>query len=1158
MTTCPSCGAATSPEQRFCGECGAALAVVCPKCRAPVRPGQRFCAECGAAISASPPAPEPAQTESAPEVRLVSVLFVDLVGFTSLSEAHDAEDMRDLLSRYFAVARTVVGRYGGTIEKFIGDAVMAVWGTPVAHEDDANRAVRAAMDLVAAVEVFAEEVGAPQLRARGGVATGRAASWASSNEGLVVGDRVNTASRVQSTASPGTVLVDQLTREATARSIEYQDAGAHEVKGKAEPLHLYRAVRAIQRVPGRDGHTLGDAPLHGRETELRIVRDLFDSTVERRSGQLVALSGPAGIGKTVLLEELARYVHGLAINVLWHEGSCALTGDGVAYGALVSMVRQRLRLGAPTKAEETVEQLHEALRELLPSNEDFEFASPKLEVLLGLPTQPAEWSRDELFAGWRLLFEALARTAPVVLVLDNLQWADQGLLDFLEHLLDWSSQLPILIITQARPELLQIRPGWAADQRHATTIHLDPLSPEEMGQLLDDLVAEMPSSARRQIVERAEGIPLYAVETIHMLTDRGLIQEQDGRRILAEELSELDTPVSLEALIAARLDELPPDERALLKDLAVLGMTFSKELVVSVTALDENRLEFLFRSLLRKEVIVTQGGRRPGSPALYGFSQTLLRSIAYDRLGKRERRARHLAVATQMCLSAQADLEEMAEVIGEHYRQAALADPRAADTPQVCQDAVRWLTRAASRAAAVGAPGRAMELYLEAAELASEEVIGLGYREQAARMAFRAGFAERSLVLLEQLADQHAKAGREVAAARLAGAIGSALGRLGRADEAIGRLSRALEVLDRGQLDSGVAEIQSQLARELSVAGRQSEALEHVERALQLAEALDLPQVLCDSLETKALLLRSADRPEEALLLFDGTVVIATRRGLTSEEVLSGQANSGDTRMANDIGDAISHLESAIALARRLGQRYSETFLSGNLLLALLFSGDWSRMEQLAEALLEEDRPGVEIVHSRMAALWALRGDPERAREEFSATSRWERHNSSEPRTLHAALAATVLLAEGEFPKALEAARGALEVAVPNFGYRHEIARQAWPDACEAALGMGSRERLVELVEMLDNEPQGRLPPYLRWQLARYRALGAVGPAEDSWGARLLAVSDGFGSLGYPYWASRTVLEVASRGREGDSAVEDARVQQARQSLLAMGAPSPL
>lgn len=1157
MTTCPGCGAATSSEQRFCGECGAALAATCPHCRAPVRPGQRFCGECGAAISSSPGAASAVPVESTPEVRLVSVLFVDLVGFTSLSEAHDAEDMRDLLSRYFAVARTVVGRYGGTIEKFIGDAVMAVWGTPVAHEDDANRAVRAALDLVAGVEVFAGEVGAPQLRARGGVATGRAASWASSGEGLVVGDRVNTASRVQSAASPGTVLVDQLTREATARSIEYRDGGVHEVKGKSEPLHLFRAVRAIQKVPGRDGHPLGAASLHGRDAELRILRELFHSTIEKRGGHLVALSGPAGIGKSVLLEELARYVHGLAIDVLWHEGSCALTGDGVAYGALVAMVRQRLRLEDSGTAEEAVDRLHEALRGLLPSDEDFEFATPKLEVLLGLPTQPAEWSRDELFAGWRLLFEALARTAPVVMVVDNLQWANQGLLDFLEHLLDWSSQLPILIITQARPELLQIRPGWAADQRHATTLHLDPLSPAEMGQLLDDLVAEMPSSAHRQIVERAEGIPLYAVETIHMLTDRGLIQEQDGRRVLAEELSDLDTPVSLEALIAARLDELPLDERALVKDLAVLGMTFSKELVASVTTLDESALESLLRSLLRKEVLVTQGGRRPASPALYGFSQTLLRSIAYDRLGKRERRSRHLAVASQMSLSPPADLEELAEVIGEHYRQAALADPRAADTAQVGQDAVRWLIRAASRAATVGAPGRAMELYLEAAELAVEEMVALGYREQAARMAFRAGLAERCLTLLEQLADQHIGAGRVVDAARLAGAIGSSLGRLGRADEAIGRLSRALEVLDLGQLDADVAEIQSQLARELSVAGRREEAMEHVEHALRIAEALDLPQVLCDGLETKALLLRSADRPEEALLLFDGTVEIAGRRGLTSEEMLSGQANSGDTRMANDIGDAISHLESAIGLARRLGQRYSETFLGGNLLLALIFSGEWRRATELAESLLEEDRPGVEIVQSRLVVLNALRGNPQLAREAFSALQRWEHHNSTEPRTLYAALEATVLLAEGELPRALEAARGALEVAVPNFGYRHEIARQAWPDACEAALGMGSSQKLAELVRMLESEPPGRLPPYLRWQLARYRALGALGPPGEPAGVRLLSVSDGFGALGYPYWAARTGLEAASRGSEGDAAA-DSRAQQARQLLLAMGAPPPL
>ncbi len=1160
VTSCPNCGAATTAEQRFCGECGAALAVICSNCRAPVKAGQRFCAECGTPVGAPARPADAPQPEIAAEVRLVSVLFVDLVGFTSLSESRDAEDMRDLLSRYFAVARTVVGRYGGTIEKFIGDAVMAVWGTPVAHEDDANRAVRAAIELVAAVAEFGEQVGAPDLRARGGIATGRAASWANSSEGLVVGDRVNTAARVQSAAAPGSVLVDQLTREATAGSIEYREGGIHEVKGKSEPLHLWQAVRAVQALPGRGRRPHGEVSLRGRDSELRLLKELLHGAFDKRNARLVAVSGPAGIGKSVLIEELARYVHGLATTVHWHEGACSSYGEGSAYSALGEMVRQRLGLAHDSEPEVIVERVRESLGRLLPDREDQEFAAPKLELLLGLPGPALPIPRDELFAGWRLFLEGLARTGPVVLMIDNLQWANDGLLDFFEYLLDWSTQLPILAITLSRPELLQRRGSWGSGQRYATTIHLDSLTPDEIGEILDQLVPVMPAAAHRQIVERSEGIPLYAVETVHMLTDRGLVIEHDGQRALTAELTELDTPVSLEALIAARLDELAIGERSLLKDLAVLGLNFNRSAIAATSSLSAEELDLLMGSLVRKEVLVLMPTRRSGPSERYSFTQSLLRSIAYDRLGKRERRSRHLAVAQHLTEALATEGEELSESIAGHYRAAYLADRSVADSDEVRLQAVSWLVRAALRSSAVGAPGRAAELQLQAAELTPAELEAMEHREVAAQYAFRAGLAEQSLELYQALDEAHRQAGRTTEAARLAPGIGSALGRLGRADEAVTRLEGALVVLDHGELDPALAGIRSQLARELSLAGRRDEALPHVERALELAEALDLPQVLCDSLETKALLLRSSDRPEEALILFDGTVEIATRRGLTAEELLSGQANSGDTRMANDIADAITHLENAIGLARRLGQRYSETFLSGNLMLALIFSGDWARAESLAAELLEETRQGSEIIHSRLVVLWSLRGDLERAGAALDQLSRWESHNSSEPRTLHSALQGTVLLAEGDFEAALRASRSALEAAIPNFGLRHEIARQAWPDACQAALRMGSPHQLGDLIDTLSKAPAGRVPPYLRAQLARYRALASTGEGDATVEELFTEAADSFTAMEYPYWAATTTLEWAAWSAERGGELDEERVAVASKEmgrLLSTGAGQP-
>jgi class 3 adenylate cyclase/tetratricopeptide (TPR) repeat protein len=1116
-----------------------------------MQPGQRFCANCGAPVDAeSFPSPAAAPAVAA-EVRLVSVLFVDLVGFTSLSETRDAEDMRELLSSYFAVAREVVGRHGGSIEKFIGDAVMAVWGAPLAHEDDALRAVRAALELVAEVANFAERVGAPELRARGGIVTGRAASWASSSEGLVVGDRVNTASRVQSAAPPGGVLVDGLTREATDAGIEYQDAGSHQVKGKAEPIRLWQALRTLEAGARRSGAGSEVTTTYGRDDELAQLQEIFEGVVARSEATMLVVSGPAGVGKSRMLEELAHYLEGIPTRVLWHEVGCTSYGSGVAYWGLSRIFRQRLGVADDDQPSEVAAKLKEGLDRYLPDPGDREFAAPKMAVLLGLPGPEQTPSRDEFFAGWRTFIDGLARARPVVLAIENLQWADSGLLDFLEYLVGASGQLPVLVVGLARPELLQRRESWTTlDQISA--LHLNRLGDSEIGRLLEDLVPGMPLASRRQVVARAEGIPLYAVETVHMLADRGLLAERDGVLSLTQDLTELDTPVSLEALIAARLDELDAPERALVKDLAVLGLAFGRDAVEAISTLAPSELERQLKSLQRKQVLTEALNWRGTEGGGYAFSQTLLRTIAYDRLGKRERRARHLAVAVHLRSVFAAGGEEVAESIADHYRDAYLADPAAADAAAVRSLAGEWLVRGAQRAAAVGAPERAASYLLQAAELVAGSEEALAHREAAAQMYFRAGRVAESLELFERVALAHSEAGRGLDAARLEGEIGSALGRLGRAGEAIGRLRKALEVLDQGPPGSALAGVCSQLGRELSISGSGAEALPHVERALVLAEKLDLPQVLCDALETKALLLRSAGQSEQALEFFERTIEIAESRGLASEELLSGHANSADTRMANDLPEAISHLEAALAIARRLGQGYSETFLTGNLMLAQLFAGDWAGAEEVAGVLLTEERHGQEILHSRLALLLALRGSAGAAREELGQLSRWAEHDSSEPRTLRLALEGTVLLAEGQPEPALAAALSALEVAVPSFGWRHEIARQAWPDACEAAVQLGSTAELGTLLQRLGDAPDGHTPPYLEAQALRYGAM-VPGTDETDAGRLFQAALQAFLQLGYPYWVARTVVDWTA-SRQGGDPPDRVRLSESAGELQRLGA----
>ena len=486
---CWACRAENKDGSRFCSECGTALSLACPACGGAVEASQKYCNSCGTALQAAPSVEQVSgtlraleselpsvssgtgvRTASTAELRLASVLFVDLVGFTSLSEVRDAEDVRELLGRYFDTARTIVERHGGVVEKFIGDAVMAVWGVPAAREDDAERAVRAALEVVDAVGVLGEDVAMTRLPARAGVVSGQVAVVEKPGEGLVVGDRVNTASRVQSAAQPGSVLVDDVTRQLTSAAIAFEDAGEHVVKGKTERLRLWRAVRVIAGIGGSEREAGLEAPFVGRDGDLWLVKELFHGALERRSARLVAVSGEAGVGKSRMRREFFMYVDGLSQRVLWHLGRCPWFGDGVAYRALVQMVRKRFAITEEATTEEASAKLGEGLERWIADPADREFLRPRLGALLGVADPGL--GRDELFSGWRLFFERLAEQLPVVLVIEDVQWANAGLLDFIEELLDWSGSSPIFILTRARPQLAAGREGWPVADRGATTVQL--------------------------------------------------------------------------------------------------------------------------------------------------------------------------------------------------------------------------------------------------------------------------------------------------------------------------------------------------------------------------------------------------------------------------------------------------------------------------------------------------------------------------------------------------------------------------------------------------------------------------------------------------------------------------------------------------------------
>jgi class 3 adenylate cyclase len=457
QVVCSNCGTENPPGTKFCIECAARLSAVCPSCGHANLPTAKFCGECAtplARAAATQVAPNLGEAAAAAipmavaERRLVSVLFADLVGFTTLSADRDPEETRELLSSYFDLSRDVIGRYGGTVEKFIGDAVMAVWGAPVAREDDAERAVRAALDLVAGVPTLRAG-----LTARAGVLTGEAAvTLGATNQGMVAGDLVNTAARLQAAAPASAVLVGEATHRAASKAIAFEEAGEHLLKGKASPVPAWRALRVVAEVGGRNRSDAVEAPFVGRDEEFRLLKDLFHATGRERRTRLVSVIGPAGIGKTRLAWEFLKYVDGLVDTVWWHDGRSPAYGEGITFWALGEIVRGRCGLLETDDEATTRAKIAETVARWVPDPEERIWIESALLALLGVE---ARVGSEQLFGAWRTFFERIAATGPLVMVFEDLHFADGGLLDFIDHLLEWSKGVPIYIVTLARPELLE-------------------------------------------------------------------------------------------------------------------------------------------------------------------------------------------------------------------------------------------------------------------------------------------------------------------------------------------------------------------------------------------------------------------------------------------------------------------------------------------------------------------------------------------------------------------------------------------------------------------------------------------------------------------------------------------------------------------------------
>jgi class 3 adenylate cyclase/tetratricopeptide (TPR) repeat protein len=872
MATCPSCTNENPEGQRFCGDCGIPLGTL-------ARP-------------------------VAEERRVVTIVFCDLVNFTARSEILDPEDVRAFLLPYYEVLTQESERHGGVIDKFLGDGAMAVFGAPTSYEDDPERAVRMALRVLERLPELELD-----LHARIGVNTGEVmvAMEAMERGDAITGDAANTAARLQTVAPIDGVVVGERTWEATASIFDYEEQEPATLKGKVEPVRVFHPNAPKARL-GIDLTRTHDTPFVGREIDLALLKGIFDKTVAANAPQLVTVIGEPGLGKSRIVAELGAYVDAKPELVTWRQGRCLPYGEGITFWALGEIVKAHagiLESDAPDVATAKLDAV-------LPEGGERPWFRQRLLPLLGIEANSTA-EREELFTAWRRFLEHIAERDPTVLVFEDLHWADDAMLSFLEHLADRAEAVPLLVLGTARPELFERHPDYAAGLRNVTPINLVPLSEEEIARLVSALLETtvIPAELQQPILVRAGGNPLYAEEFVRLLRDKDLVVKK-GPSWELREGAEVPFPDSVQALIAARLDTLSADTKSMLADAAVIGKVFWAGAIAQMGERDLTAVTDTLRELSRKALVRPARRSSIEGEAEYVFWHVLARDVVYAQLPRAPRAARHVAAAGWLASKSPERVEDLADVLAYHYATAL----------ELAQAAGQ-----AEQATELEAPA------LKFLSLAGERALGLDTAAAVANL-------ERALALAPRGHSQHPEA-----LARFGEAVYSA----GRYTEAAEALEEAVEALGaRGDLPA-TARAMGRLATVRGVLGDPRQWTLPME-ALALLEPLGPSPELVAALTEVACVEALQVRSEEAIRVADQALGLASRLGLARPARALGYRGLART----NLGDAggLEDFRDAIELATEAGQGRDVALLYNNLGWSLWsFEGPAASQEVLRDGI---------------------------------------------------------------------------------------------------------------------------------------------------------------------------------------------------------------